>query len=700
MPDLSVISVQFIKGVGPGRKKLFANLGVETVEDLLYLFPRRYEDRRQMTPLAQVEVGETQTVTGKVVARGSRRSWYTRKHVNETVIDDKSGRLYGVWFNQPYLERYFRPGTTVVWHGKVGMYKNRLQMVSPEYEIIGKEDQGLSMSRIVPIYPLTKGMSQRYLRKVIRACLDKYSDGLTDILPVWLRNKHRLANIYRCIGNLHFPEDFEQQEEAHRRVSFEEFFLFQLSVCKRRMSILQKKGIAHAIDFDLIQRFEAAFPFELTGAQKRVIREIARDMQSLSPMLRLLQGDVGSGKTVPALFGCAAAAANGRQAAIMAPTEILARQHYENIKKLFKVTSHKSQVTSGFDLKVVLLLGSMGKKKKDEIQSRIRKGEVNLVIGTHAILNEDVEFKDLSFVVIDEQHKFGVRQRALLSKKGGNPDVLVMTATPIPRTLSLTLFGDLDISSLGEIPPGRGKVTTEYFPPDQEEMVYQKTRDAVTQGRQAYIIYPLINESDKLDLKAADTMFKRFEKREFKDTRMGLIHGQTKKQEAEEIMRRFKDGRIDVLVSTTVLEVGIDVPNASVMVIEHAERFGLAQLHQLRGRIGRGEHDGQCLLIAETGTDEAQERMKAICSTTDGFKIAEADLLIRGPGHYFGRHQHGLNELRYANPMTEIDILKAARQEAQEVIHQDADLVSERNHGLKEIIQKRYPDYLKMVEAG
>lgn len=689
MSDLSAISIQFIKGVGPGRKKLFANLGVGTVEDLLYLFPRRYEDRRQLTPLAQVKVGETQTVTGKVVARGSRRSWYTRKQVSETVIDDKTGRIFGVWFNQPYLERYFKPGTTVVWHGKVDVYKNRLQMVSPEYEIIGKEDQSLSMSRIVPIYPLTKGMSQRYLRKIIWACLDKYKDDLADILPVWLRNRHRLANIRRCIENIHFPEDLEQQEEAHRRISFEEFFLFQLSVCKRRMSILQKKGVAHTVGPNLVGEFAAMLPFELTGAQKRVIGEIARDMRNDAPMLRLLQGDVGSGKTAAALFGCAAAAANGCQAAIMAPTEILARQHYGNIAGLVKQK-----------MNTVLLLGSMKGAEREEALRRIRDGEADLVIGTHAILSEGVEFKNLSFVVIDEQHKFGVRQRALLSKKGTNPDVLVMTATPIPRTLSLTLFGDLDVSNLDEIPPGRGKVVTELHGPEEEEAVYEKVRSAVKEGRQAYIIYPLINESDKLELKAAETMYKRFEKQEFKGLRLGLIHGQMKRDETEEVMRRFKEGELDVLVSTTVLEVGIDVPNASVMVIEHAERFGLAQLHQLRGRIGRGRHDSRCLLIADTSAEDAQERMKAVCSTTDGFKIAEADLLIRGPGHYFGRHQHGLNELRFANPAEEIDILQEARRAAQELIHEDAELVSERSRGLKQIIQTRYPDYMKMVEAG
>jgi len=722
MRNLSDISIQFVKGVGPARKKMFANLGVESVEDLLYFFPRRYEDRTHMTPIAQVKVGEYQTICGTVKTGDSRRAWYTQKHLQESEIDDGTGRLFGVWFNQPYLSQYFKPGRQVVLYGKVDVYKNRLQMVAPEYEFIevapkrespksGLEDTNLNTGRIVPVYPLTRGMTQRYLRKVVAACLERYRDDLADILPVALRNKYRLVNLKRSISNIHFPESLQLQQDAHYRISFEEFFLFQLSVIRRRMSLVAKPGVAHAITQDLIGKFTGMFPFELTGAQKRVINEIAGDMQKDTPMLRLLQGDVGSGKTLVALFGCVAAFVNNRQAAIMVPTEILARQHFENIRNL--MGARDTQIPRGLGnfrvsgspglrvpFRTALLVGNLPKKEKEKTLAEIQKGEIDLVVGTHALLNENVGFKNLSFVVIDEQHKFGVRQRALLSAKGMNPDILVMTATPIPRTLTITLFGDLDLSIIDEIPPGRGKVKTKLFSREQEQDAYAIVREQAQKGQQAYIIYPIIEESMKLDLKAAEAMFRRFQKHEFKGLKVGLVHGQMKQEEADKVMAKFKDRKIDVLVATTVLEVGIDVPNANVMVIEHAERFGLSQLHQLRGRIGRGKEDARCLLIADPTTEDGGQRLKAVLSTTDGFKIAEEDLLIRGPGHYFGRHQHGINELKFANPATQLDILELARKEAEELIHADPSLDQPADRVLKETIQKRYPGYLKMVEAG
>jgi ATP-dependent DNA helicase RecG len=693
MRDLQQISIQYTKGVGPAKAKAFANLGVATIEDLLYFFPRRYEDRSRLTPIHRVQPGECQTVTGKVLVKGSRRSWYTRKHVSEVIIDDGSGRMTGVWFNQPYLENYFKAGVRVVLYGKVEHYKNRLQMVAPEYEIITSDDENLNMGRIVPIYPLTRGITQRYLRKVIHSCLDHYCDDLKDILPVWLRNKQRLYNIRRSLENIHFPESWDMQEAAHRRISFEEFFLFQIAVMKRRMNIMRKPGVTHQIDLELINRFISGFPFTLTKAQQRVIRQISQDMQKDTPMLRLLQGDVGSGKTLVALFACVAAATNGHQSTIMAPTEILARQHATNLRSMLDQGPFRN-------LRTALLISGLKKKEKDSIYEQVSSGQVDILIGTHALLSEELSFKDLSLAVIDEQHKFGVKQRALLSAKGSNPDVLIMTATPIPRTLTLTLYGDLDLSIIDELPQGRGRVVTRHFLSEQEENAYELVRQAVRTGRQAYVIYPIIEESEKLDLKAAEAMFRQFQKKTFANLRVGLVHGQLPKEQAQGIMQSFKSGEIDILVATTVLEVGIDVPNASVMVIEHAERFGLAQLHQLRGRIGRGKVGGQCLLIADPITEEAKARLDVLCSTTDGFKIAEEDLMIRGPGHFFGRHQHGLNELRYANPTVEVDILRMARQEAAELIHQDQDLKEGPNGILKEIIQQRYPDYLSMVTAG
>lgn len=695
--SISETSIQYIKGVGPARKKLFANLGVETVEDLLYLFPRRYEDRTQMTPIAQVKLGEMQTVSGKVTMAAGRQTWFSKKKVYEMVVDDGTGRLFCVWFNQPYLQYYFKEGVSVVLYGKIEVYKNRLQMVSPEYEIIEENEGGenLNVGRIVPIYPLTRGMTQRYLRKVTRACLEKFKDEIRDILPSGLRQKLKLPDMNRSIENLHFPETREKQEEAYRRVSFEEFFLFQISVILRRMSIIQKKGIAHRITGEFVEKFSKVLPFKLTAAQKRVIAEISRDMMKDPPMLRLLQGDVGSGKTVVALFGCAASHENGCQSAIMAPTEILARQHFEKITELVK--GFKEEL---FRPRVSLLTNSVPPKEREKILADIKEGRINIVIGTHALLSETVEFKKLSFVVIDEQHKFGVKQRALLSTKGTNPDVLIMTATPIPRTLCMTLYGDLDTSVLDEMPPGRGKITTKLFPQAQSDEVYKSIKEMVKTGKQVYIVYPLIEESDALELKAAEKMFADFQKKIFKEFRVGLVHGRLKKKDAEAVMADFKNKKVDILVATTVVEVGLDVPNASVMVIEHAERFGLSQLHQLRGRIGRGKEDALCILISDPETEGSQARLEAILKTTDGFKIAEYDFKIRGPGQYFGRHQHGLNELRVANPLTQVDILELARKEASELVHLDPKLTQPEHKVIKETIKKRYPEYLKLVEAG
>ncbi len=696
MENLQDISIQYIKGVGPARMKLFLNLGIQSVEDLLYFFPRRYEDRQHMASIAEVKIGEQQTIHGQILTHGGRQSWYTKKHVFETIIDDGTGRIFCVWFNQPYLERYFRPGKYAVLYGKVELYKNRLQMIAPEYEIIEKEkdnNQNLSVGRIVPIYPLTKGVTQRYIRKIIRMCLDRYHEQLQDILPIPLRNKYRLSNIKRSLENIHFPESMEMQMSAHRRICFEEFFLFQISVMKRRMNIVNQAGTTHVVDLELINQFQSVFPFELTGAQKRVIREISADLQKPAPMLRLLQGDVGSGKTLIALFGCVVAWRNGNQSVIMAPTEILARQHYQNIQKVL-------QPGPFHDMKIALLISGLKKKEREEIYRQVRNHEIDLVIGTHALLSEAVQFPNLSFVVIDEQHKFGVQQRALLSAKGKNPDVLVMTATPIPRTLTLTLFGDLDVSTIEEIPKGRGKVSSVLYSSEQIQDVYRIIRDKINKGEQAYIIYPIVEESEKMDLKAAEAMYRYFSNHEFKDLRVGLIHGQMKRQQTEKMMEEFKQGRLHILVATTVLEVGIDVPNANVMVIEHAQRFGLAQLHQLRGRIGRGQKDGLCILVADPITEESHSRLRAILSSTDGFKIAEQDLQIRGPGEYFGRHQHGLNELKYVNPVTQIDILELARKEAREIMHEDPELKEGSHVVLQKTIQKRYPGYLSMLSSG
>src|SRR3989338_705388 len=438
MRSLSDISIQFVKGVGPARKKVFQRLGIESVEDLLYFFPRRYEDRRNLVPISRLKVGEFQTVTGKILGSASRRSWYTKKHVLEVVLEDDGGHLACTWFNQPYLLNYFKTGRHAVCYGKVDMYKNRLQMISPEWEIIEeKEDAQLNLGRIVPVYPLTQGVTQRFLRKTIHACLERCQNQISDELQVPLRNKYKLYNIKRSIRQVHFQDTFADQENAMKRISFEEFYFFQIAVLARRLSITRKPGFPHAMTDAQGLKFSGGGSFTLPRAQTRVIQEIRQDMAQTTPMLRLLQGDVGSGKTLVAIFGCVAAARNGFQSCVMAPTEILARQHYENITRMIEL-GHLT------DLSVALLTGTVTGKEK--LYAQIRNGEIDLVIGTHALMGGEVAFKNLSFVVIDEQHKFGVRQRALLAEKGNNPDILIMTATPIPRTLCITLYGDMDLS--------------------------------------------------------------------------------------------------------------------------------------------------------------------------------------------------------------------------------------------------------------
>lgn len=693
--NLSDISIQYLKGVGPQRKKVFERLGVETVEDLLYFFPRRYEDRRQMTPLAKLKIGEWQTVTGKILNHSGRRSWYTKKHVYEMELGDETSRVFCVWFNRPYLDRYFKLGQQVIVYGKVDLYKDRFQIVSPDYEIItdDEEDKALSVGRIVPVYPMTRGMTQRSLRKSAKQCLEKYVANLQDVLPYSIRKKYALSNLVKSLWNIHFPESLEDQVTAYRRVSFEEFFLFQISVLLRRQSIVTKDGIAHAISDEFCRDFERLFSFVLTQSQKDVIKEVAKDLKSNSPMHRLLQGDVGCGKTVVAFFGCLVSVRNGHQAAIMAPTEILARQHYENLLKVLSSSPFS-------DVRACLLISDQDTKSRARLLSEVQQGTIDIVIGTHALIQDAVNFRSLSFVVIDEQHKFGVRQRALLSAKGKNPDVLVMTATPIPRTLCLTLYGDLDVSTINEIPPGRGNLRTALFAQQDAGKAYEIVRQAVARGEQAYIVYPIIDESEDLDLKSAQEMYKTLQKGELKGFRLGLLHGQMKKQQTQDVMRQFLNKELDVLVATTVLEVGVDVPNATVMVVEHADRFGLAQLHQLRGRIGRGALDAQCVLTADLATPQAQARLEVLLSTRDGFQIAQQDLLIRGPGEFFGRHQHGLNELRIANPQTQLDILEEARQEAIGILAKDPKLSGVNHAIIQKTILTRYPSYLGNILSG
>lgn len=689
-------SIQYLKGVGPKKAKIFNKAGIWTIEDLLYYFPRRYEDRTKFSPVSELVEGDTRTIKVKILAHGQRQSWRKRRFsILELAVGDDTGRIFCVWFNQPYLKEYFKVGVTLILYGKVERYGKRLQMTAPEFEIISDDtDESLSIGRIVPVYSLLQGLSQRGLRRFIKETLDEYLPKLNDFLPFDIRSKNNLLNLAKSILEIHFPESFDSQREAYRRLAFQEFFLFQVLLALRKSQRKQKQGIAHKIDKPRLNAFINSLPFRLTQSQQEVITEIISGMEKNEPMQRLLQGDVGSGKTIVAFIACLAAIDGGYQSAFMAPTEILAKQHYDKISYQLPVTSCQKEI------KISLLTSSLNKKEKERVYHEIKEGKVDLVIGTHALLQESILFKNLGLVIIDEQHKFGVGQRALLPQKGANPDVLIMTATPIPRTLAITLYGDLDISVINELPQGRIPVKTMHFTFKQQDNAYGIARKQLALGYQAFIIYPVIEESCALDIAGAKKMYERLKANEFKEFRVGLVHGRQKQDEQNEIMSKFKNKELDVLVSTTVLEVGIDIPEATCMIIENAERFGLSQLHQLRGRVGRGTSESFCLLLSDLKTEDAKARVAAMVKHNSGFYIAEEDLKIRGPGEFFGSRQHGLSELKIGNPLTQMQLLKKAREEALRLVSANPQLGSRPNILLKEKLLQRFPEYENSVVVG
>jgi len=697
---LHEIAIRYVKGIGPQRAKLFDKLGIGTLEDLLYYFPRRYEDRTNFIPVSKLQEGSTHTIKAEVLVRGERRSFRRRGFsIVEVAVADQTGKIFCVWFNQPYLKDYFKVGQTLILYGRIERWGNRLQMNSPEFEIVSQDSdeprpcaqgrgESLNIGRIVPIYSLPEGITQRQFRQLVKSALDEYLSQINDALPYDIRSRNNLLNLAKSLINIHFPQDPDMQKQAYERLAFEEFFLFQLPLVLRKLKKKERPGISHKVEGELVNNFISGLPFQLTLSQQKVIAEIKADMAKPITMQRLLQGDVGSGKTVVATIAGLMAIQGGYQVAFMVPTEILAKQHFEKIKGQVK------------EIKIALLTSSIDKNDKEKIYRQIKEGKVDLIIGTHALLEEDVQFKNLGLAVIDEQHKFGVGQRALLPKKGLNPDVLIMTATPIPRTLAITLYGDLDISVIRELPPGRGSIKTFSFTQKEESRAYSIAKAQIRQGNQAYIVYPVIEESYALDIAGAKKMYAEFKKGEFKEFRLGLIHGRLKQKEQDRIMRQFKKRELDILVSTTVLEVGIDIPNATCMIVEHAERFGLAQLHQLRGRIGRGKDESFCILISDSQTQEATRRLKAMVEYNDGFRIAEEDLKIRGPGEFFGARQSGLCELRIANPLTQMQLLKRAREEATKLLNFDPHLQARQNSLLKEKLLQRFPEYEKLMLVG
>jgi ATP-dependent DNA helicase RecG len=667
--DLSELKVQFIKGVGPRKAELLAKLGIRSVWDAMLYSPMRYEDRRSIRNIRDTRAGVHDTVSGSIITSELKNIKKGFK-IFELTVSDGTGIIKGKWFNQPYLKKVFKTGSTVVLSGtvKYGWRGAGLEMENPDYEFIGDADDHLvHMGRIVPVYRATENLSPKQIRTILFNVIRVHGADVTDPMPEELLKKNGFPGLAESIANTHFPgpeADLEAlnswRTEHQQRLSFEELFMLELGLAVLKRGKLRERGIAFKPDGKLLEKLRDSLPFSLTGAQERVFKDIQSDMESPWPMHRLIQGDVGSGKTVVALMAMLGAVESGYQAALMAPTEILARQHYLNISKMVE----------GLGLSVTLLTGGEKNRSLDEITS----GEVNIVVGTHALIQEAVDFKGLGLAVIDEQHRFGVMQRSLLRKKAGNPDVLVMTATPIPRTLAMTLYGDLDCSVIDELPPGRAPVKTMLFTPDEKSEIYRLIAGEVEAGGRVYAVYPLIEESEKTALRSA-IVGEEALKKVFPKMSIALIHGKIKPADREEVMREFKKGNIDILVSTTVIEVGVDVPEASLMLIVHAERFGLSQLHQLRGRVGRGSRRSGCLLLAYGPlSEEARRRLDVMTRTSDGFKIAEEDLDIRGPGELMGTRQSGIPGLRVANLVRDARLLEPARREAFSLIDKDPEL--------------------------
>ena len=661
-------SLQYLKGVGPNRAFLLGKLGLHILEDLLYYIPFRYEDRSQIKKIAHLKAGGggIETVFGEIIGISLSETRHRRMKIVDAALSDGSAVIHAKWFNQAYLKDLIKKGSKLMLSGKIkaNYYgSHALEMENPQFEKVDGDETQIHMNRIVPVYHETKGFTSRQIRVLIKQVLDKHADHLPEMFPKELINEHKLLSLSEAIVQIHFPQngtDLSQLNQgksaAHRRLVFDELFLLEIGLALRKKGRTEKlPGIAFNVSDSLLKPMKKRIPFQLTDAQERVFSDIQKDMALPYPMNRLLQGDVGCGKTIVALMTILIAIENGYQTALMAPTEILAEQHYFSLKEHLEALGKS----------VYLLTSDMKKRMKNETLEAVLSGQSHLLIGTHALIDGSVQFQRLGLVVVDEQHKFGVLQRAKLAEKGLRPDILIMTATPIPRTLALTLYGDLNISVIDELPPGRAPVLTQLYYGKRRAAAYQKVEKTIAAGRQAFIVYPLVEASEKLDLKAAIEMFAHFQKEVFPDRRIGLLHGRLKREEKETIMRDFKMGKIDLLVATTVVEVGIDIPNATMMVIEHAERFGLSQLHQLRGRVGRGEDQSHCLMIAEFPiSKEGKRRLKAMLESTDGFKIAEEDLSIRGPGEFFGTRQSGIPELAVANLIRDAALLETARQEA------------------------------------
>ena len=662
-------SIQYVKGVGPKKKVELNRLGIKTVYDLLTYYPRTYEDQSVLTKIADLKAGCQATVAGVIVNVSDRQGGRRGMTIITALIGDGSGFLQITWFNQKYLKKQLKPGSRVFVTGKVSYaYGGRGQFAMSQlasFQILGEADEAETLTGIMPVYGATEKLNQKFFRKIIKELFASELE-VEEIIAEPIKAKYNLLNRFEALKNIHFPENFTELKIARARLVFEELYMIQCGLLLLKKRVQEKKsGVRHLADSNLLKQVLTALPFKLTHDQAKTWQEIKHDMESSVPMRRLVQGDVGSGKTVIALLALVKTVENGYQGALMAPTEILASQHYESFQKLL----------SDFGIRVGFLSGRLTKKKREEMYALLAEQKIDIVIGTHALIQEGVHFAKLGLVVTDEQHRFGIDQRAELEKKGElTPDVLVMTATPIPRTMTLTVYGDLDVSLIQELPPGRQPIRTFVRTPDRRELIYQYVLTQLKAGRQAYVVCPLIEMNEESDLPSAEEVYDELRFGIFQGVPCGLVHGRMKPAEKEQIMQAFYEDKIKLLVATTVIEVGVNVPNASIMVIEHAERFGLAQLHQLRGRIGRGEYKSYCILVSDMKTENAKERLKIMATTSDGFKLAEADLKMRGPGQFFGTLQHGLPDLKIADVLGDMDILFKAREAAEETLQHKYDI--------------------------
>ncbi len=668
--DIST-DIRYLKGVGEKRAELFSKLGIATVGDLLGFYPRMYEDWSKVKKISETVIGETACVKGFVTHTPYGANIRKGLTIYKSGISDGEEVMELTIFNNKYAAEALKEGEEYVFFGKVGGSFFKREMTNPAFSL---SEGG---ERIRPIYSSTQALSTKVIEKTVRTAIDVLKEAIKETLPDRIRSSHQLSSLIFAIENVHFPQSEKNLEVARRRLIFEELFILQLALLLLRSR--SKSSTDNIIKVDKTEEFCSLLPFTMTGAQKRAVKEAVEDMKKGTPMNRLVQGDVGSGKTAVAAALIYNAAKNGLQSALMAPTEILAAQHFSTLSKFFE----------GTDVSVALLTGSLRKKQKDEIKEKLKNGEIDLLVGTHAIIQDDVEFYNLGFAVTDEQHRFGVAQRGNLSKKGVEPHLLVMSATPIPRTLALMIYGDLDVSILDELPPGRQKVDTFFVDYQKHERAMNYVKKHLDRGLQGYIVCPLV-ESEESELTSATEFYENLKNKEFSGYTVGLLHGKMKPKEKDEVMSRFASGEIQLLIATTVIEVGVDVPNAVIMVVENAEMFGLSQLHQLRGRVGRGKEKSTCILVSDAQNEEAQTRLKVMCQTSDGFKIADEDLKLRGPGDFFGSRQHGLPKMKIANLLSDMKTLKEAQSEAKSILKDDPRLRKQENEILRKSVIKLY----------